>query len=147
MGQDYPARGRIVLTIALPVIDQICPRGLTRIGIVHKSRVSISPNCFAGPPRRKLARCIALPLFLLASDRRDFDGTMTLGRSAECGARLDRLQLLGVADQHDFRALFLGFGHDTLELARANHPGFVDDKDVLARQPFAVTGPLVLKAR
>src|SRR3546814_724866 len=63
------------------------------------------------------------------------------------GPRLDRLQLLGSANQHNLGSLLLSFGHDTLKLARPDHTGFVDDEDMLVRQEFAVICPLMFEAR
>src|SRR3546814_18997042 len=76
----------------------------------------------------------------------DLDRAVALSGGTERGARLDRLKLLGIADQHDLGALLLGFGHDTLKLARPDHASLVDDEDMFARPPLAVIIPLMLEA-
>ena len=72
---------------------------------------------------------------------------MPLGDRAERRARLDRLELLGIADQHDLGAALLGFGDHALHLARADHAGFVDHQhiDRLVEQ-LAALRPLMLDA-
>src|SRR3546814_9371203 len=82
---------------------------------------------------RKLAGRCALPFDILPADRRDLDGTVPLGRGAECRARLNCLQLLGIADENNFRPLLLRFRHDALKLAGTDHPGLVDHKDKIGR--------------
>src|SRR3546814_18133459 len=109
-------------------------------------RLGITPDRLAGASRGKLARRIALPFFMLAADRGDLDRAVALSGGTERGARLDRLKLLGIADQHDLGALLLGFGHDTLKLARPDHASLLDDADLFPRPPLPVLPPLILEA-
>src|SRR3546814_3618074 len=60
-------------------------------------------------------------------------------------ARLNCLQLLGIADENNFRPLLLRFRHDALKLAGTDHPGLVDHKDMLVGQPFTIIGPLMFE--
>jgi len=77
----------------------------------------------------QMPRCIALPVFALAADLGDLHAAMAFGKRSERSACLDRLELLGIADEHDLRTTLLGFGDNALHLARADHPGLVDDPD------------------
>ena len=146
VGQDDAAGTRIRLPVTIPRIDQLSARGLARVGGVDMTRLGIATYCLARPSGGKFARCLALPPFLLATDVHDFDGTVTFGRGAERGARLDRLELLRITDKNDFRALAFSLGHNTLELARADHSRLVDHEDVLAGQPLAILPPLMFEA-
>src|SRR3546814_2267481 len=132
-------------TIALPGIDQFGPRCLARLSDVDKTIRGVAPDRIACPARRKLAGRFALPFDILPADRRDLDGTVPLGRGAECRARLNCLQLLGIADENNFRPLLLRFRHDALKLAGTDHPGLVDHKDMLVGQPFTIIGPLMFE--
>jgi hypothetical protein len=60
----------------------------------------------------------------------DLDAAMPLVDRAERRARLDGLQLLRIADQHDLGAGFGGMGQHALHLPRADHARLVDDKHV-----------------
>src|SRR3546814_19757417 len=85
-------------------------------------RLGITLDRLAGASRGKLARRIALPFFLLAADRGDLARAVAHRGGTERGARLDRFTLLGLADQHDLRALLLGLGHHTPPPAHPAHP-------------------------
>ncbi|EIZ77117.1 hypothetical protein WSK_4323 [Novosphingobium sp. Rr 2-17] len=70
---------------------------------------------------------------------------MVLGNRTERRACFDRLELLGIADQHHFGAAPVGFAHHSLHLPSADHPGFVDDEHGLVGQPLAILSPLVFE--
>src|SRR3546814_5025583 len=116
-------------SLSLPGIAQFGPRGPGGISDVDKPSLGVAPYRIACPARRKLAGRFALPFDILPADRRDLDGTVPLGRGAECRARLNCLQLLGIADENNFRPLLLRFRHDALKLAGTDHPGLVDHKE------------------
>ena len=66
---------------------------------------------------------------------------------ADCtSTRGDNKGLLRITDKNDFRALAFSLGHNTLELARADHSRLVDHEDVLAGQPLAILPPLMFEA-
>src|SRR5260364_456012 len=83
---------------------------------------------FAG---RQIARGVALPVFALTAYFADLRPTMTLMDRPESCARLDSLQLLRIADQHDLGARLGSTGHHALELACADHARLVDDEHLV----------------
>src|SRR5207244_8389224 len=61
-------------------------------------------------------------------------------------ARLDRLQLLGVADQDDFRLRLVRYLEHPGELPCADHASLIDHEHIARRQWVAVARPSVLEA-
>ena len=82
----------------------------------------------------------------LAAHFADLDAAMPFVDRAERCSCFDGLQLLRVANQHDFRACICGMGQHALHLARADHACFVDDQHVARSQLFAALPPLMFKA-
>src|SRR3546814_10856579 len=56
------------------------------------------------PSRRERARRLLLPVVALPAYLGDLGRAVALGNAAERRTRLDRLQLLGVANHHDLRS-------------------------------------------
>src|SRR5690606_29262900 len=119
------AVARRFATVAIPAGDQLRARLLARRGSVHVSGLVVRIERFGGPAGRQLTRGIALPVLALSSDLGDLDRAVALGDRAERSPRLDRLQLLNIADQHDLGLALLRFGQHALHLPRADHPGLV----------------------
>jgi len=71
---------------------------------------------------------------------------MPLMDRTERRARLDRLQLLRIANQHDLCANIGGVGEHALHLARADHSGLVDHQHIARSEQLATLAPLMLKA-
>jgi hypothetical protein len=85
----------------------------------------------ARPARRQRLRRVALPVLALPAYLGDLGRNRGARQRPERRAGLDRLQLLGVADQHDLRARLLGMRRQhPLHLARADHAGLVDHQHV-----------------
>jgi hypothetical protein len=145
VGEDDPAGIGIGHAISIPAIDQVFARLFARLGGVDMASVLIGRQRFVGAAGGKLARGIALPVLGLAADGGDLDRAVTLGNTAERGAGFDGLELLGIADQHDLGAALFGFADHALHLARADHPGLVDDEDRFVGQQFATLAPLMLQ--
>src|SRR3546814_16088074 len=108
----------MTLPITVPRIDQFGTRRIAGVGGVDMPSIGITTDRLAGPTGGKLARRIALPVCILSTDRADLNRAVALGGGAESGTRLDRLQLLGIANQPNLGALLLSFGPDTHQLAR-----------------------------
>ena len=93
------------------------------------------------PAGRQITGGVALPVLARAANLVDFDAAMTVMDRAEGRARLDGLQLLRIADQHDFRAGLGGMGQYPLQLPRADHARLVDDKHVAAVELVTIILP------
>ena len=119
--QDHPRFARMVLSCAIPAINQIGACQLARLGGVNVSGLLIDPDRFSRSACRQLPGRVALPVLTLTPHLHDLDTAVTFGDRAEGGARFDRLELFGIADEHQLGAALLGFAHDAFELARADH--------------------------
>ena len=104
MGEDDPAPIRRRLPVAVPALDQIVARLLAGLRLMHHAVGAIGFQRMAGSARRQITRGIPLPVLALAAHLADFRPAVALMDRAECRARFDGLQLLGIADQHDFGA-------------------------------------------
>ena len=143
--ENDPAGIGVRLPVPVPAMDQIGARFFARLGSVDMPRVLVRGERLAGSPGGELTRRLALPFFGLTANGGDLDRTMPLGDTAERRARLDRLELLGIANEHDLGPALLGLAYDALHLARADHARLVDDKDGFAGQQLAVLPPLVFE--
>lgn len=114
---------------------------------MHMAMGVIGSERCIGPARRQIARRLALPVFALAADLADPRSAMAVVERPEGRARLDRLQLLGIADQHHLRPGFRSLRQYPLELPRADHPGLIAHEDVPRRERFAPLFPALLQAR
>src|SRR3546814_15645813 len=79
--------------------------------------IGIGPDRLTCAPCGKLAGRILLPLNMLAPNLRNLDAAVAFVDHPERRARLDRLQLLRVADQHDLGAGVGRMGQYALHLA------------------------------
>ena len=131
--------------MAVPAIDQLLARDLPRSRRVDGAMIAIRGDCIRGASGCQMPRRLALPILLLTTDVGNLDAAMALGDRAECRAGLDGLELLGIADQHNLGAAFLGLGNHALHLPRSDHPGFVDDQHVTMGQQLPVLRPLMLE--
>src|SRR3546814_1735685 len=100
----------------------------------HAARF-ILPDSLAGAPGCELPRRQTLPFLALAADIGHLDAAMPLRVRAELRSRFDRLELLGIAHQHDLGAALLGFGYHALPLPPADHSSLVHDQPVVPRHP------------
>ena len=83
---------------------------------------------------------------MLPANLADLGRAVALGQRAERRARLDRLQLLGVADQHHLRARAFGCRQHPLHLACADHARLVDHQHVARPKQLAAMVPLIFHA-
>jgi hypothetical protein len=104
MGKDDAAGSRQGLAIAVPAINQIGARCLACERNVKRFAPSIGVDRFCGSAGGELARGFLLPVITLPANLGDLPRAMTFGNRAKRCAGLDRLQLLGVPDQHDLGA-------------------------------------------
>ena len=146
MGEDDPAPVRRCLPVAVPALDQIAARLLAGLGLMHHAVGAIGFKRIAGFAIGQIARGVALPVFPLAAHLADFRAAVTLMDRAERRARLDCLQLLEIADQHDLGAGLGGMGQHALQLARADHARLVDHQNIARREQVAALSPAMLHA-
>ncbi len=130
MGEDDPGLVRIGAALRVPSVDQLGPGLLARVRRLHHAMRLIGMDGLAGPARRQRPRGVFLPVLMLPANLADLGRPMPLGQRAKRRARLDRLQLLRIADQHHLRARPLGRRQHPLHLARADHAGLVDHQHV-----------------
>src|SRR3569623_678767 len=116
VGEDDPRGAWRDAAISIPAIDQLAPRLIAGFGSVDAPALVVRSDCLGRSPGSELSGRIALPVVALAADLSDLDAAVALSGRAECPAGLDRLELLGVADQDDLRAALLGLADDTLHL-------------------------------
>ncbi|GAA3277780.1 hypothetical protein GCM10020258_59820 [Sphingomonas yabuuchiae] len=130
VGEDNAGFARLGLARTIPAVDQLAPRLLARVGRVDHALAVISVDRLAGAPRRQRARRALLPVLALPPDLGDLGRAVALGDAAERRARLDRLQLLGVAHHDDLGPCIAGMGEHPLHLTRADHARLVHDQHV-----------------
>lgn len=130
VGEDDPARAGLRGAPAIPAVDQIGTCIFARGHDMHRIMVTIRGNGFTGALGGEMPRRGPLSVFALATDVGDLDAAMMLSDRAERRPRLDRLKLLGIADQHDLGAALLGFRDHALHLPRSDHSRFIDHQYV-----------------
>jgi hypothetical protein len=110
VGEDDPAALRRGLPVAVPALDQIAARLLAGLSLMYPAAGAVGFQRMAGPAGRQIARGVALPVFPLTAHLADFRAAVTLMDRPERRTRLDGLQLLRIADQHDLGASFGSMG-------------------------------------
>ena len=130
----------------VPALDQIAARLFAGLRLMHHATGAISFKRITGFAIGKIARGIALPILLLAAHLSDFRPAVTLMDRPERRARFYCLQLLRIANQHNFRAGLCRMGQHPVQLARADHTCFVDDQDIAGREPVPALLPAMLQA-
>ena len=104
VGEDDPALVGHHLPLAVPAVDQIGAGLLAGLGLVHHAAGAVGLKRIAGFAISEIAGGFALPILALTAHFADFRPAVTLMDRPERRARFYCLQLLGIADQHDFRA-------------------------------------------
>jgi hypothetical protein len=102
VGEDDARIAGAGLPVAIPALDQIAARCLPRLGNMHHAVFVIGLNRIAGAPGGQMPGGVLLPAFMLAAHLADFDAAMAFVDRTERRARFDGLQLLRIADQHNF---------------------------------------------
>jgi hypothetical protein len=110
VGEDDAAAVRRCLPVTVPSVDQIAARLFAAFGGMHHAVTVIGMDRIAGPAGRQIARGVPLPVLALAANFMDFDAAVTVVDRPERRARLDGLQLLRIANQHDLCASLGGMG-------------------------------------
>src|SRR3546814_12676704 len=98
-------------------------------------------------PYTTLFRSCTLPAFVLAPDFGDLGAAVSFMDRAERRARLDRLQLLRIAHQHELGARVGGVAQRAFHLACADHARFVYDEHIARNEQGASLPPAMLQAR
>src|SRR5690606_35905101 len=109
------------LPVAVPALDQIAARLLSRLCFMHHAEAVIGMDCLSRSAARQIACCIPLPVLALAADLMDFHAAMTLMQRAEGRAGLYCLELLRIANQHHLCASLRRMRQHALQLPRADH--------------------------
>ena len=104
---------------------------------MHHAVGAIGFQRIAGFAIGEITRGVALPVLALAAHLADFRAAVTLMDRAERRARLDGLQLLDIADQHDLGAGLCCMGQHAFQLPCADHARLVDDKHIAGREQVA----------
>jgi hypothetical protein len=126
------------LVRAPPVIDQ---SGAGRVGGRGGDEAAVlvvlageSGDVAATEVRERLA----VPLLVLATDLVQLGGADLIGQGAEGTAGLDLGKLAAVAHEHKLGLGVLSRFGERGQIARADHPGLVDDEDAAALELRAV---------
>jgi len=130
MGEDDPGLVGMGKPLRVPAVHQLAPRSQARLGRMGHAMLGIGVDRLAGAARRQRPRRVLLPILMLPANFADLGRAVPLGQRAERRAGLDRLQLLGVADQHDLGPGSLRLRQHALHLARADHARLVDHQHV-----------------
>src|SRR5690606_15026904 len=99
VGENDAAGVGVRLPVAIPPLDQLAARLFARLGRMDHVALRIGVDRLAGSSRGEMPRGVLLPAFMLAANLRNLDAAMPFVDRPERRARLDRLQLLRVADQ------------------------------------------------
>lgn len=130
---DVPAG----VAVTPPVEDHLVSKG---IAVVGHGEVAVLVEALDGQLGAAFAQRggdRALLEISLAAVFAELDHGDPLAKGCEQSARLDRRELLRIADKHDLRVRSVGFLGERGEHASAKHPGFVDHKDVALAKPHA----------
>ena len=146
MGEDDPGLIGVGAALRVPAVHKVSARDLARLGHLHHAMGFIGMDRLAGTARRQRPGRVALPVLMLPAYRGDLGRTVALGERAERRTSLDRLQLLGIADQHNLRPRLFGARQHPLHLPRTDHARFVDHQHVTRPRQLAALFPLILKA-
>lgn len=130
VGEDDAATVWRGLPVTVPAVDQLAARLFPRLSGMYHAASIIGLDRIVDPAGRQIARGITLPVRALAPHLADLGAAVTLNERAEGGARLDRLQLLRIADQHHFGARIRSMGEHALQLARADHAGLIHHQNI-----------------
>src|SRR5260370_1277110 len=127
--------------VIAPFPDQILLRLAPALAEMNRAVLVVTVERPGRLAAREVAGSVSLPCFALPADAGELLVPDPLGDRPECRPRLDRLQLLGIADQHHFGAALGYLRNESLKLAAADHPGFRDDQHVASSQPLPALPP------
>ena len=130
VGQDDPALVRFRVPIAVPAVDQIPARLLAGLGGMDHAVRAIGLQRLTDSANSEMTRGVPLPVLALAADLADLHAAVTFVDRAERRARLDGLQLLRIARQHDLGAGDRRVSEHPRQLPRPDHPSLVDHQHV-----------------
>jgi hypothetical protein len=134
VGEDDPTLIGRRLSVAVPALDQIAARLFAGLGLMHHAAGAISFKCITGFASGEIARGVPLPVLPLTAHFADFCPAVTLMDRAERRARLDGLQLLDIADQHDLCLGLGSMGKHPFQLPRTDHARLVDHQHIAGRE-------------
>eukprot|EP01136_Pigoraptor_vietnamica_P029168 Opistho-1_new@87150 len=146
VSEDDPAGVGVRLPVAIPPLDKIAPGLFARLGGVNHTVIGVGVDRLAGSAGRKMPGSVLLPALMLAANLRNLDAAMPFVDRPERRTRLDGLQLLRVADQHDLGAGVGGMGQYALHLAGADHASLVDHQHIARREHVAPLRPTMFHA-
>jgi hypothetical protein len=86
---------------------------------------------------------LLLPRVPLSPNFRELGRADSRRHPPECSTGFDRLQLLGISDQDDFRTRL----QHARELARADQPGLIDDEYITLTEQLVPLVPIPFPAR
>jgi len=113
---------------------------------MHHAVGAIGFQRVAGSAIGEITCGVPLPVLPLAAHLADFRAAMALMDRTERRARLDGLQLLRIADQHELRAGFGSMGQHAFQLPCADHARLVDHQHIAGREQVAALLPAMLQA-
>ncbi len=146
MGEDDAALVGRRLPVVVPAVDQIVARLFPCRGSMDHAMRVIGMDRIDSSAGRQIARRVALPSLPLAAHLADLRAAVAFVNGAERRARLDGLQLLRIADQHDLGAGLGGTGQHALQLARADHACLVDHQHIAGSEHVSALSPAVFHA-
>ncbi len=130
--------------VLCPCADQLLLRLAPVLAEVNRAVLLVAVERPLRLSAREVAGGLPLPRLALAADAGELLVPYPLGDRPKRRSRLDRLQLLGIADQHHLGAVLRSRGDDALQLAAADHPRLVDHQHVAALKPLVAFPPRLL---
>ncbi|SOC89939.1 hypothetical protein SAMN05421890_4932 [Ensifer adhaerens] len=141
MGHGDTGAIRTLFAVGKIVPHDLATRALARFAEPDIATLPIGGQAVGGFMGGERNRRLSLPVHALAADFGKFGMADLLGDGAERRAGSDRLQLLVIANENDFRTGLFGFTDEPGKLAASDHARLVDDEDVAAAELVTIVLP------
>lgn len=119
------------------------------MGAIHRHALRLVDGrgiAVIDPAGRQIAGGVALPAFALATHFMDADAAVALMDRPERRPGLNRLQLLRITDQNHLGANFNRMRQNPLQLACADHAGFINHQNVTGGEQIPTLLPAMFHA-
>ena len=146
--REHELRG---LRLRFGIPRPACKKGTARLSSLldrdDRPLLLVGRKRLARPASGELGRRRPLPLLPLATHLGELGHAVLSRDPPKRRPRLDRLQLLRVPDQNDFRVGLLRHLEHPRELPRADHSSLIDDQNIFGREGIPPPAPRQFIAR